>query len=219
MKKWHTAAACTLLTVAALTGCAGSEGVVTREQDSATNTPTVDPSESAATTSASPTPRESSATKTPSVTPPPSGSPHPTGTETSEGPEVATFGENFVYNDGLRLSIVRVESDTLSRTGCCRKPGSPIAVFTFKLNNGTDDVYDPVFFSVKVTYGKVGKSAEQVFDSARDIGGGFERKLLPGRVAVFDYAYSVPTPGMDDVVVQVDVDFEHSSVFFQDSVD
>lgn len=205
--KWHTAAALTLLSVAALTGCAGSEGAVKQEQETATSTSAVDPSEQPA------------ATKTPRVTPTPGDPSTPTDTATGEGPKVATFDESFVYNDGLRLRLVKVESDTLSRTGCCRKPGSPIAVFTFKLKNGTEKVFDPGSFSAIVAYGKAGRSAEQVFDTARGIGGGFDQKVMPGRVAVFEYAYSIPTSGMDRVFLQVDADSEHDVVFFKDSVD
>jgi hypothetical protein len=93
-----------------------------------------------------------------------------------------------------------------------------MAIFEFKLNNGTRKIFDATLFSVAVTYGATGKAAEQVYDSERHVGDGFTQKLLPGRVAVADYAFSIPTSGMNDVVVQVDPDFDHNSAFFQDAV-
>jgi len=153
------------------------------------------------------------------VTPPPVTEPTATEPTETDGGGVASFDETFTYEDGLRLSIVKVRTDRLSDTGCCARPGTPLVVFMFKLSNGTGKLFDPTGFSAQVSYGTRGKAAEQVFDSAQGLGDGFRQKLLPGRAAVADYAYAVPSREMHDVVVQVDVDFlEHDSVFFQGAV-
>ena len=90
-------------------------------------------------------------------------------TEPSKPPSVARFNERFAYGDGLKIRIVEATSDTLERTGCCARAGSPIAIFTLELDNRSPEVFDPAFFSATLTYGKADRNAEQVFDPEQQI--------------------------------------------------
>lgn len=204
MNRRMSIAAAAVMLATAVASCGNSEGVITQGRDTATNSP---PPTTSAT---SPTP-PSSTTPSPTTEPTPS---EPT--ETDDG--VASFDETFTFEDGLKFSIVNVRTGQLSDTGCCGKPGAPLVIFRFKLNNTSSKIFDATGFRAIVSAGKQGKEAERVFDSAQGLGDGFTQKLLPGRVAVADYAYSVPSSDMDDVVVQVDLDYNHKSVFFQDAV-
>jgi hypothetical protein len=168
-----------------------------------------------------PTPTEVTSVPSPTTPSAPTSSPPtstPGPTPTPDIPEVATFDQTFTYDDGLRLSIADVRAGVLSDTGCCGRTGAPLAIFRFRLKNGTNRVFDPTLFTATVSYGRSGRNAEQAFDSAQDIGEGFAQKLLPGRTAVADYAYLVPRSGMSDVVVQVEPDLDHDEVFYQDSI-
>jgi hypothetical protein len=185
--------------------CSGTSGKASSAADSATNTPpTVTVTVTAGSTATS--------------TEPTSTEPTTASATTSSSSGIGKFTDTYTYKDGVKLSIVSVKRGTLSATGCCGKSGSSVAIFQFKLNNGTSKIFDATLFDATVTYGATGKTAEAAYDSERHVGDGFTQKLLPGRVAVADYAFSVPRSGMNDVVVQVDPDFNHNSAFFQDAV-
>jgi hypothetical protein len=190
---------------ASLAACSGTAGKASSGADTATNSPVTVTVTATSTTMSTGSSTGVEPTTAPAAT-------------SSRSSGVAKFGDTWTYKDGIKLSIVSVKRSTLSPTGCCGKKGSPMAIFQFKLNNGTSKIFDATLFTVNVTYGASGKTAEQVFDSGRHVGDGFAQKLLPGRVAVADYAFSIPTSGMSDVVVQVDPDFNHDSAFFQDAV-
>lgn len=207
MNRFKTrAAVCVLLAVAA-TSCSDSGGVASQGRDTATNPP---PPTTTTTTVSDPTltvAPTSEATTEPMPSEP---------TQTDDG--IASFDDTYTFDDGIKLSIVQVSRSTLSGTGCCGDTGDSLAIFRFKINNGSDKIFDPSGFNAIVSAGKQGKEAERAFDFAQGLGDGFTQKLLPGRVAVADYAYSVPSSDMDDVVVQVDIDYDHESVFFQGAV-
>jgi hypothetical protein len=202
--------ALTLGILGSLAACSGTAGKASSGADKATNAPaTVTVTVGSAGTSAVPPTSTSPATTVEPATAP---------ATTSSSSGIAKFGDTYTYKDGVKLSIVSVRRSTLSSSGCCGKKGSPVVIFQFKLNNGTAKIFDATLFTANVTYGATGKTAEEVYDSARHVGDGFMQKLLPGRVAVADYAFGIPTSGMNDVVLQVDPDFNHHSAFFEHSV-
>lgn len=64
-----------------------------------------------------------------------------------------------------------------------------------------------------VNYGPDGTPAERVFDSAQNLGSGFEGKILPGKKQVAKLAFAVPH-APQEVLISIAPSWDHDDALF-----
>jgi hypothetical protein len=140
--------------------------------------------------------------------------PEPTPTET--GP--AKFGQSFSYDDGMTISVAPPKSGQATETAAgATETAGEIMILTVTITNGTKKVFDPSVVSADLNYGPDGTAAQRVFDSAQNLGSGFEGKILPGKKQVAKLAFGVPAhPG--EVLVSIAPSFSHTDALFSGTV-
>ncbi len=131
---------------------------------------------------------------------------------TTEEPsdEPAAFGSTRTYPDGLTITVSKGTSFRPSQYAAGADTFKAHVKYTITVVNGTGKVFDPSMFTASVQSANV--EGDQVYDSAAQIGGGPETKLLKGREAKFTIGFGVSD--LKDVVLEVSPSFEHSSVLF-----
>lgn len=138
------------------------------------------------------------AVETPVVTEPQSETASPTPTQSP----FARFGQTFTYPIGVAITISRPAAYKPSNSSTVSSKASPVA-FTVLIKNGSEEIYDPSFFSTSAQSGDT--EAEEIFDSANNVDGSPSTKLLPGRSVKFRIAYAVEAPS--DIVMEVNPGF------------
>ncbi|OZD81446.1 hypothetical protein CH273_12070 [Rhodococcus sp. 05-339-2] len=121
----------------------------------------------------------------------------------------STFGQAFTFKNNLAVSVDPPVPYAASASSTASGTGEVVA-FTITIVNGSSENYDPGLFSVSLQSGNV--EAEQIFDSANDIGGGPTTVVLPTREATFQVAFEVGDPS--DLVMQVSPGFEYRDAIF-----
>ncbi len=121
--------------------------------------------------------------------------------EEPESPELK-FGQTYTYTDGLSITISKPQPFRPSDTAAVTRSNA-YRQFTVTIVNKTGRRYDPSGFSTTVQ--SANEEAEQIFDSARGIGGSPDTTLLKNREAKFRIAYSLADP--KDIVMEVSPDF------------
>ena len=130
-------------------------------------------------------------------------------TTTEEQATTGKFGQTHTWNDGISVTVSAPKAYKPSDSAMTGKEKNNV-VFTITLVNKSGKVFDPTMFSASMQSGNT--EAEQVFDSANDVGGSPQTKLLNGREAKFQIAFNVSNP--KDLVMEVRPSFEHESVIF-----
>lgn len=138
--------------------------------------------------------------------------PAPEPTPTEDGP--AKFGQVFEYNDGMTISVAPPTPGMASDTAAgADQTAGELMILTVTITNGTKKVFDPSIVRADLNYGADGTAAERVFDSAQNLGSGFEGKILPGKRQVAKLAFAVPAhPG--EVLVSISPSFSHNEALF-----
>lgn len=120
------------------------------------------------------------------------------------------FGQVWKYDDGLTITVSKPAASVGTETSTAA--GKPISVFTVTIVNGTKEAVKPLAFPT-VNHGAEGLSAEQVFDSAAGLGGGFDNTILPGKRATVKMGFDMPT-NAKDVIFSIAPDMAHSDAIF-----
>ena len=184
--KTITIAGASLALILSLSACSGTGGTIT-------------------TSPAAPNAQPAETTTAPVET-----TPEPTPTE--ERP--AKFGETFTFKDGISIMVAKPVPGHASETAAgAEETAGAIRVFTITITNNTKKVFDPSMISAEVNYGPDGLVASQVFDSAQNIGGGFEGNILPGKRQVGKMAFAIPG-GPQDLLMSISPSFSHEQALF-----
>ncbi|MDV7991606.1 hypothetical protein [Rhodococcus sp. IEGM 1374] len=139
----------------------------------------------------------------------------PSATVESAAPTTAestnsTFGQAFTFNDGLSVGVSAPTPYTPSPSASTSNPGGQFVAFTVTIVNGSPNNYDPALFSASLQSGNT--EADQVYDTANDVGGAPSTAVLPSRESQFTIAFEVTDPA--DLVLQVSPGFEYRDAFF-----
>lgn len=145
----------------------------------------------------------------------PTTEPEPTPTE-DDGP--AKFGQVFEYEDGMTISVGAPTSGMATDTAAgAEETAGEIMILTVTITNGTKKVFDPNLVRADLNYGADGTAAQRVYDSAQNLGSGFEGKILPGKKQVAKLAFGVPAhPG--EVLVSISPSFSYNEAMFLGTV-
>jgi hypothetical protein len=129
-------------------------------------------------------------------------------------PQQLTFGQSFTYDDGM---MVTIDSPTRYQPSSSAfiAGGETARSVAVKVTvvNGTAKPLDLIGVSVQATAGD--QVAEQVFDSAKGIGGSPSQTLSPGQRQTFTVAFGLPSAESADLRVQVNPSlFGYQPVFY-----
>lgn len=119
------------------------------------------------------------------------------------------FGESFAYEDKVVILVSAPKKYTPSDTAAVGN-GKNHVVFTVTLKNGSAKPYDPSLFSATAVSGEA--EAEQIFDSAKNVGGSPDTKVLPGKRVVFKIAFTVKNP--KDITMEASPGFEYENALY-----
>jgi hypothetical protein len=179
-----------------LAGCGGTPaGEATDADPAATSTP------SAASPSPTPTTSEPDLSTIESVTPTPT-------PEEESGP--AAFGKTFTYEDGLAVTIGAPKKFSPSDSSFGGEGKGTSMQFQVTLKNATGATFDPSMASASVSSGEA--EAEEIFDSAKKVGGAPETKVLNGKTVKFNVGFHVLNP--KDITMEFTPSFEHDAAIF-----
>jgi hypothetical protein len=141
--------------------------------------------------------------------------------EQPQGPDNATFNDEYTYSDGLQIEVIKVVNATFMAAQAEYrddvKRGQPYTVMTVRVKNGTPKTVE-LMGSATVTYGPDGTEAETSYAEDRDISEGLDGKLLKGKSRSARYVFLIPPKHLDDVVLEFSPDFEHDSAMFSGSI-
>lgn len=118
------------------------------------------------------------------------------------------FGDTKTYSDGLSVTISKGQKFRPSEYASGK--GKVFVKYSVTIVNGTAKMFDPGMFSASVQSSNV--EGDLVFDSASDIMGSPDTKLLKGREAKFTIGFGVEN--LKDVVLEARPSFEHESAIF-----
>ncbi|OZC83450.1 hypothetical protein CH282_15990 [Rhodococcus sp. 06-418-1B] len=122
----------------------------------------------------------------------------------------SVFGQAFTFNNGLSVGVSAPTPYTPSASAATSDPNGQFVAFTVTIVNGSSENYDPALFTASLQSGNT--EAEQVYDSANDVGGAPSTAVLPSRESQFTMAFEVSDPA--DLVLQVSPGFEYRDAFF-----
>jgi uncharacterized protein DUF4352 len=123
----------------------------------------------------------------------------------------------FDYEDGLRVQVTKVQRFRISSTAAGGKPGDQGVKVTVTIQNKTGSTFDANLASVKLQSGPNGDEADTVYDSASNIGSGFEGSIVNGRKKTAVYGFAVPK-GHKAVMVEVAPSWDHDASHFEGTV-
>ena len=128
-----------------------------------------------------------------------------------EGPD-PTFGQAYTFDDGLSVTVGKPKKFKPSPYSSLTNVNDWPAYRSFQVVvvNGTKKKFDASMFTVTVQ--SKDEEGEEVFDSEKGIEGAPQTTLLPGRQSKFKIVWGVKDP--NDLVMDVDVDFEHESITY-----
>lgn len=158
-------------------------------------------------------------TPTPTTAPTEAESGEPAPVETSESPlppSVAQVGESFTYDDGLKVSVVKLNRYRPGTTNLGYTPGHIGVEAHVTITNGTSENFDTSMAQVRMTYGASGSQAEKIYDEKH--GSGFEGTIAPGRNRTAVFAFSVPPAGTNQIGVEIEPSFTHDAALFEGKV-
>lgn len=129
--------------------------------------------------------------------------------ETTKG-TAARFGEAYVYQDGLSVTVSAPKAFEPSEYAAGTDKFKHFVSFDVRIVNKTGKPWDPSLFSATVQSDN--EEGDQVFDE--ELEGAPQTKLLNGREVKFTVAFGVANP--KDIVMEVNPDMiDHDAVMFQ----
>lgn len=126
---------------------------------------------------------------------------------------VLKFGETAEYNDGVKVTVSEPRTDYTPGDTAAGNDNDALknyVVFAVTIENGSQEAYDPVMFLASGN--SAGLEANQIFDSAQNLGSTPSTKLLPGDKVTFDMAFAVAD--VNDITLEISTDFEHDEILF-----
>lgn len=123
---------------------------------------------------------------------------------------VAAFGEAYTWEDGLAVTVSAAKPYKPGEWAAGTDQHKHFVAFEVRVVNGTDAAWDPALFTATVQSDNT--EGSQVYDSEK-LPDQPTTKLLKGRESKFTVAFGVDNP--KDLVMEVNPDFEHESVLFQ----
>lgn len=187
MKKTTASLAATAALALALTGCAATGGASSDDSPSGSNRPTTSSSSTSE-------PEEDAVADA------------ETADDTASADEILDFGETFIYEDGVSLTVGEPKQVT---PGPWAYPEvSEATSFTITVVNDSDAALDVAGAYPTVQSSNV--EAEEVYDD--DYSGAPETAVLPGREATWTVAFATSDPS--DLVFQMAPTWEHREAIF-----
>lgn len=227
MKKSLTALALAgLLGMTACSADAAKDGAATPQPtESATassepkesSSPSSKPKESS---SASSEPKESSSSKpreSSSSKPKESSSAAAGGSSASDDlqDELAAFGEEWTYDDGLTVKVSYLGGENASEYASgAEASGGQLRLFEVSITNNSEEIFDPAMFNASINYGAEGTAGKRVFDSAIGLDGQFQGKILPGGTQTVKMGYAVPNDAPLDLLMTTSPSWDHEEKLF-----
>ncbi|MBO0907075.1 hypothetical protein [Arthrobacter sunyaminii] len=202
MKKSLTALA--LAGLLGMTACSAEAA-----KGEAANTPATE----TATASSEPTESSSAPSK-----PKESSSASPSASETKSKDlqdELAAFGEEWTYEDGLTVKVSYLGGATASQYASgAEATGGQLRLFEVSITNNSGEIFDPAMFNASVNYGAEGTAGKRVFDTGSGLEGQFQGKILPGGTQTVKMGYAVPNDAPLDLLVTTSPSWDHEEKLF-----
>ena len=123
--------------------------------------------------------------------------------------QMPQFGESYTWEDGITVKIGQPKAYKPSQSASVTGDGDAIA-FNVTIVNGTGERFDPAMFNATMQSSNV--EADQIFDSAKKLGGAPSTTILPKRESSFQVGFTVADK--KDLVLEVAPSWDHESVIF-----
>lgn len=124
----------------------------------------------------------------------------------------------FTYEDGLQVQVTGLKKYKISSSAAGNLPGQVGVIATVTIKNGSGETFDANLVDVKLAAGPNGVETDQVYDSAKGVGGGFEGSIPKGRSKTAKVAFGVSPAHLSKLVVEVAPSWDHEASFFEGSV-
>ena len=111
------------------------------------------------------------------------------------------FGQKYTWPDGVAVTVSGPKAYRPSSSAATSQAAVRYVSMTVTLTNGSDKNVEATGTSLAVTAN--GAPAEEVFDSAKGIGGSPTSTVLPGKSVTYTVAVGVPTKEKADLQVEV----------------
>ncbi|MET9914322.1 DUF4190 domain-containing protein [Streptomyces sp. NPDC006476] len=157
--------------------------------------------------------KEISPTKTAAATTPASSTATSGTTTPSSG--ALRFNATQRYQDGLKVQVSAPRPFTPSDSAAGYTPGDKASAIDVTVTNGSDRRVDLDLISIQAKDAS-GRSAETIFDSAKNING-LTGTLLPGKKSVATYAFDLPQRASSSLDVEVSPGFNYESAVWSGS--
>lgn len=129
--------------------------------------------------------------------------------------ELAAFGEEWTYEDGLTVKVSYLGGETASEyaSGAEATEGQ-LRLFEVSITNNSEEIFDPAMFNASINYGAEGTAGKRVFDSAIGLDGQFQGKILPGGTQTVKMGYAVPNDAPLDLLMTTSPSWDHDEKLF-----
>src|SRR5690625_3882480 len=125
-------------------------------------------------------------------------------------PSAEPFGSTWAWVDGLEVSVTKPTPFTPSTWASGGESYDSHVKFDVTITNGTGQAFDP---SMALVYASgAGVEGEEVFDSEGGLDGSPMTRVLPGQSVTWTVGFGIG--GSNDLVIQVEPDFEHEAAIF-----
>lgn len=192
---------------------AGLLGMTACSADAAKGEAANTPATETATASSEPTESSSAPSK-----PKESSSASPSASETKSKDlqdELAAFGEEWTYEDGLTVKVSYLGGATASQYASgAEATGGQLRLFEVSITNNSEEIFDPAMFNASVNYGAEGTAGKRVFDTGSGLEGQFQGKILPGGTQTVKMGYAVPNDAPLDLLVTTSPSWDHEEKLF-----
>lgn len=192
---------------------AGLLGMTACSADAAKGEAANTPATETATASSEPTESSSAPSK-----PKESSSASPSASETKSKDlqdELAAFGEEWTYEDGLTVKVSYLGGATASQYASgAEATGGQLRLFEVSITNNSGEIFDPAMFNASVNYGAEGTAGKRVFDTGSGLEGQFQGKILPGGTQTVKMGYAVPNDAPLDLLVTTSPSWDHEEKLF-----
>jgi hypothetical protein len=112
-----------------------------------------------------------------------------------------TFGQNITWPDGVAVTVSEPKAYRPSSSAAASRAAARYVSMTITLTNGSDKNVEATGTTLAVTAN--GTPADEVFDSAKGIGGSPTSTVLPGKSVTYTVAFGVPTKEQTELQVEV----------------
>ena len=134
----------------------------------------------------------------------------PAAEATTEAATNPVFGDSYVWDDGLKVTISAPSEVTPTEYAAGTVEGWTNLGWTITIENGTSENYDPTMILVKVAAG--GQEGSEIFDT--DWQGTPTSTILPGNSVTWVAAYAVADPATVQLSVEDVIALDKNEVIF-----